>query len=317
MKKFILIRGVSGSGKTSLAKMFERFGFGIVAADDFFIDVNGNYKYEPEEIAIAHAWCQERCLALLNNPHLAGVVVHNTSTRESDVQVYQQYAESHGFDFVCMVLENRHGNSDIHNVPEEALARQEKQLRESIQLRYKHKPEQNYPAVVSVKTGASVLAQQIISISEESVKKIASTQPISEEHSETLTSLMFARPLKNRQGGTPFSEDLFKLMNKGGMKIGEVFVIGASVGTGKSQITRDTLEMTDADTVTEIVLGIFFEDWMTDNDKKEFIQEVLKLRGVTAEEIKYTLMTGVALGYPLENQIRMLQSTFRNLLNNY
>lgn len=157
MKSLIFLRAVSGSGKTTLAKMFERFGFGIVAADDYFTDSEGNYQYDPEKTVLAHAWCQERCLALLQNPHLSGVVVHNTSTRESDVRVYQEYAERHGHQFISLVLENRHGNTDVHNVPEEVLVRQEGQLLNSLQLRYKYEPaELGYGA--SVKARENLMA---------------------------------------------------------------------------------------------------------------------------------------------------------------
>ncbi|NJO65834.1 MAG: hypothetical protein HC836_49520 [Richelia sp. RM2_1_2] len=68
MKSLFILRGVSGCGKTTLAK--EIVGAGneenIACADDFFYNLgNGEYLWKPELISKAHEYCQEKVKSLL------------------------------------------------------------------------------------------------------------------------------------------------------------------------------------------------------------------------------------------------------------
>ncbi len=68
-----LVRGLPGTGKSTYAKTLDAI---LVEADQFFIDKNDNYQYDPALIKNAHAWCQLETKRLLR----AGfdVVVANT-----------------------------------------------------------------------------------------------------------------------------------------------------------------------------------------------------------------------------------------------
>jgi hypothetical protein len=44
-------------------------------------------------------------------------------------------AEKAGLTVSYVVLENRHGNKDIHNVPEDTLVKQEQSIRDNLKLR--------------------------------------------------------------------------------------------------------------------------------------------------------------------------------------
>lgn len=130
MKTLYLIRGVSGSGKTTLARSLTPY---TASADSFFEDDNGNYNFDPTRLGEAHAWCQERVEELMKaSPDIA---VHNTLTSEKELAPYLRLAEKYGYRVVSLVVENRHGNGSVHNVPEHALERQESRLRNSLKLR--------------------------------------------------------------------------------------------------------------------------------------------------------------------------------------
>ena len=76
----VLIRGLPGSGKTSLANMINPIGNVFRAAtDDWFLDNDGKYEFNPSDLVVNHQacldWFKDRVLSSEGN-HT--IVVHNT-----------------------------------------------------------------------------------------------------------------------------------------------------------------------------------------------------------------------------------------------
>jgi predicted kinase len=121
MKNLILLRGLPGSGKSTLAKMLVgKKEYYHKEADMFFVDRDGNYNFQPSKIKDSHAWCQEEVEFLLNLEH-SPVVVSNTFTQEWEMKPYIDLANQYGYTIFTIIVENRHGNSNVHNVPEETI----------------------------------------------------------------------------------------------------------------------------------------------------------------------------------------------------
>lgn len=115
-QKLILIRGIPGSGKTTLAKQTDAT---LVEADMFFIDKNGEYRFAPERLRDAHLWCQ-----LETKRHLyAGrsVVVANTFVRRWEMGFYFKLAEKMGIKIE--VIEAKGNYTSTHNVPQQTIER--------------------------------------------------------------------------------------------------------------------------------------------------------------------------------------------------
>ncbi|CAG7828349.1 unnamed protein product [Allacma fusca] len=97
-KRLILMRGVSGSGKSILATLLcgvTQTGV-IFSADDFFLDRKGNYHYKPDDIGKAHDTCRELCL----NAMVASktpVIIDNTNTMTWEMLPYAKMALQYNY----------------------------------------------------------------------------------------------------------------------------------------------------------------------------------------------------------------------------
>ena len=58
VRQLVVIRGAQGAGKSSTAAVWANWeGSRWYEADQYWLDMNGNYDYDPDRIAKAHAWC--------------------------------------------------------------------------------------------------------------------------------------------------------------------------------------------------------------------------------------------------------------------
>lgn len=116
----LIIRGIPGSGKSSFANLISQYaGFVVCTADDYFVDEEGNYNFDITKLGIAHKRCQEKCEAELK--YGRSVIVANTNTKESELNTYLKLGETYKAKVFSVIVENRHGNVNVHNVPSDTL----------------------------------------------------------------------------------------------------------------------------------------------------------------------------------------------------
>lgn len=117
MVQLYLIRGLPGSGKSTLAKLlcnsFE--GAAHFEADQYFVDRDGVYRFDPSLLKDAHGWCLDNARLHLREGRV--VIVSNTFTRIWEMQPYLDL----GCKTQVIACEGNFGN--VHGVPEAAIER--------------------------------------------------------------------------------------------------------------------------------------------------------------------------------------------------
>ncbi|AZF89733.1 hypothetical protein QE332_gp122 [Pseudomonas phage vB_PaeM_LCK69] len=124
-KIMYIIRGLPGSGKSSLAEILYNKTWesgrqaSICEADDYQMEF-GKYVWKAERVVESHKKCMDKARWSMEIG-LDAVIVSNTSTREREVAPYIDMAEEFGYTVISLIVENRHGNKSVHDVPESTM----------------------------------------------------------------------------------------------------------------------------------------------------------------------------------------------------
>ncbi|MCE0558268.1 MULTISPECIES: ATP-binding protein [unclassified Motilimonas] len=113
-KQLTLIRGLPGSGKSTLAQTLD----GVhLEADQYFVNEQGIYCFEPSLLPAAHRWCLDKTREYLLAGH--SVVVANTFIEHWEMQPYVDLARSLKIPLEVKVCKGQYEN--IHDVPADTI----------------------------------------------------------------------------------------------------------------------------------------------------------------------------------------------------
>ena len=115
MKTLSIVRGLPGSGKSSLAKKVTEL---VYSADDFFTNKKGEYNFNAKLLGKAHEWCWGKVRDAMFIGAEA-VAVANTFTQAWEAEKYYQIAEEYGYSVFVIECQNDFGN--VHDVPKESI----------------------------------------------------------------------------------------------------------------------------------------------------------------------------------------------------
>jgi predicted kinase len=115
MMELVLIRGLPGSGKSTMARAMKTHRH--FEADMFFTDLDGAYLYDASKIKAAHEWCQMNAKWALERGE--SVVVSNTFTRQFEMAPYFAMAKTFGIE--PRIVEATGNWPNVHGVPAEVV----------------------------------------------------------------------------------------------------------------------------------------------------------------------------------------------------
>lgn len=146
MAKVIVLRGVSGSGKSYLAEELYitaiRNGGSpntvVVSADHFMVDAEGNYAFDFRRLQECHGKCLARFInlaqAAVGNGGPERIIVDNTNATLWETSPYINVALAYGLDVqvITLLCDPRVAfERSQHKTPAAAILRKDGQLRES------------------------------------------------------------------------------------------------------------------------------------------------------------------------------------------
>lgn len=129
MKSLLLLRGLPGAGKSTLASilMANHSSSKSLSADQYFEVADGSYQFDAAKLPQAHVWCQEQCRDAMQQAKEL-IIVANTFTEEWEMSAYFQLATAHHYQVFSVIVENRHGNQSVHAVSSETMITMKKRF---------------------------------------------------------------------------------------------------------------------------------------------------------------------------------------------
>lgn len=133
MKKLVIMRGLPGSGKSTYIKEYTNgWNAKVCSADDYFVDTDSVYRFNPTNIDKAHEQCKRLALKYMHD-EVPLVFIDNTNTQHWEYQLYIDMAELFGYEVTIKTIGEttisaceEYDKRNVHGVPFEAIVRMAK-----------------------------------------------------------------------------------------------------------------------------------------------------------------------------------------------
>jgi predicted kinase len=118
----VLLRGLPGSGKTTLAKILsENNTYPVFSVDDYFTDEKtGEYIFNFQDNHLAYKECEALTRDAMSQS-IQKIFVHNTFTQDWELESYFILASEFKYVVFVVTVENYHHSKNTHHVTEEQI----------------------------------------------------------------------------------------------------------------------------------------------------------------------------------------------------
>lgn len=101
-KKVVIMRGISGAGKSTYIKNHFPGAF-VCSADSYFYNENGEYTFNPSLLGQAHQNCKKQFIKAIKKK-FSLIVIDNTNTKMWEMKPYINIAREAGYDIMFIRL---------------------------------------------------------------------------------------------------------------------------------------------------------------------------------------------------------------------
>jgi predicted kinase len=120
-KVLIVLRGLPGAGKSTLAKVLSDHGkHPVFSIDSYFTNSKGDYEFKFDENHKAYKTCEQQTEEALKQDK-EKVFVDNTFTLDWEMEPYFKLASKYKYQLHIVTVENYHKSGNIHNVSNDQL----------------------------------------------------------------------------------------------------------------------------------------------------------------------------------------------------
>jgi predicted kinase len=121
IKTLILLRGLPGAGKSSLAKVLAENKWPVFSVDDYFTDAKtGAYRFEFDKNHLAYKACEENCRKAMEKG-MEKIFIDNTFTLDWELQAYFKLASAFNYTLFVCTVENYHEQKNTHGISDEQI----------------------------------------------------------------------------------------------------------------------------------------------------------------------------------------------------
>lgn len=121
--QLIILRGLPGSGKTTLAKSLSEQGkYPAFSVDDYFTDADGNYNFQFDKNHLAYKACEENTKLAMESGK-EKIFLHNVFSMEWEIEPYFKLAAEFNYAVFVVTVEKYHDSKNVHDISEDQLSK--------------------------------------------------------------------------------------------------------------------------------------------------------------------------------------------------
>lgn len=121
MPSLIILRGLPGAGKSTLAEVLSEGRWPVFSIDSYFTDkVTKVYTFKFDENHLAYKECQENTENEMK-ANTEKIFLDNTFTLDWEIEPYFKLAEKYKYMVYVATIENRHHGINHHGISDEQI----------------------------------------------------------------------------------------------------------------------------------------------------------------------------------------------------